>query len=205
MIRFGGISTDISERKRHETEMLLTVSRLETSEERYRAIFEQASVGILQTSFEGHILRCNRRFAEIIGYPIEEVSGLTVQQITAPDDLVSTTAVLQQLASGNTPSPKREKRYLRKDGTYTWVRIAASVQRDGEGYALHTIAFVEDINAYKEAEESLATTTKVLQASEERYQKLMEYSPNAVLVVRKNVIDIANRAAVELFGVSSAE
>ena len=204
LIRFGGISTDISERKRHESEMALTVSELKTSEERYRAIFEQASVGILQTSFEGHILRCNRRFAEIIGYPIEEVSGLTVQQITAPDDLVSTTAVLQQLASGNTPSAKREKRYLRKDGTYTWVRIAASAQRDGEGCALHTIAFVEDINAYKEAEERLATATKVLRASEERYRKLMEYSPNAVLVVRNHVIDTANRAAVEMFGVSSA-
>ena len=204
LIRFGGISTDISERKRHESEMASTVSELKTSEERYRAIFEQASVGILQTSFEGRILRCNRRFAEIIGYPIEEVSGLTVQQITAPDDLVSTIAVLQQLASGNTPSATREKRYLRKDGTYTWVRIAVSVQRDGEECALHTIAFVEDINAHKAAEERLASATKVLWASEERYRKLMEYSPNAVLVVRNHVIDTANRAAVELFGVSSA-
>jgi len=205
MILFGGISTDITERKRLETEMLSTIRALETSEERFRAIFEQASVGILQTSLAGRILRCNKPFAEIIGYPFEEIPGLTVQQITAPDDLASTIAVFQQLETGNTISAMREKRYLRKDGTYVWVRIAGSIQRDEEGHALNTIAFVEDINAHKATEESLVTTTKVLQVSEKRFQKLLEHSPNAVMVERKNVIEVANTAAVELFGVSSRE
>jgi PAS domain S-box-containing protein len=205
LIRFGGISTDISERKRRETEMASTVSELKTSEERYRTIFEQAAVGIVQTSFEGRIMKCNSRFAEIIGYPIEEISGLTVQQITAPDDIASTIDALKQLASGIAQSATREKRYLRKDGTCVWVRITVSIQRDGKGCALHSIAFVEDINARKAAEERLASTTKVLRGSEERHRKLMEYSPNAVLVVWNNAIHTANRAAVELFGVSSAK
>jgi PAS domain S-box-containing protein len=204
LIRFGGISTDISERKRHESEIASTVSELKASEERYRAIFEQASVGIVQTSFEGRFLRCNARFAEIIGYPIEEIPGLTVQQVTAPDDIESSNDVMQQMASGHAGPITLEKRYLRKDGTPVWVKITVSIQRDGEGQALHSIVLVEDISARKAAEERLATATKVLRASEERYRKLMEYSPNAVLVVRNHVIDTANRAAIELFGVSSA-
>jgi PAS domain S-box-containing protein len=204
LIRFGGISTDISERKRHESEMASTIKELKASEYRYRTIFEQAAVGIVQTSFDGRILRCNARFAEIIGYPIEEVPGLTVQQVTAPDDIDSSNDVLQQMASGNAGSITLEKRYIRKDGTPIWVKITVSIQRDSEGRALHPIALVEDINARKAAEERLATATKVLQTSEERYRKLIEFSPNAVLVGQNHVIDIANISAVELFGVSSA-
>ena len=205
LIRFGGIATDISERKRRESEMVSTIRALETSEEYFRAIFEQAAVGMIQTSFEGRFLRCNTRFAEIVGYPIEETLGLTFQQITAPDDLASSNAVRQRMASGDFEPTTWEKRYIRKDGTFTWVKITVSIQRDGEGRALHAIALVEDINARKAAEERLATATKVIQTSEERYRNLMEHSPNAVLVIRNNAIDTANRVAVELFGVSSAK
>jgi PAS domain S-box-containing protein len=203
MIWFGGISTDITERKRLESEMLSAIRALETSEGYYRAIFEQAAVGMIQTSFEGHFLKCNKRFAEIVGYSVEEIPGLTFQQITAPDDLASSTMVLQQMVSGDIEPTTWDKRYIRKDGTLTWVKITVSIQRDGEGRALHLIAMVEDINAHKTAEESLVTTTKVLQVSEKRFQKLLEHSPNAVMVERKNVIEVANRAAVELFGLSS--
>jgi PAS domain S-box-containing protein len=204
LIRFGGIATDISKRKRRESEMASTIRALETSEEYFRAIFEQAAVGMIRTSFEGRFLRCNTRFAEIVGYPIEETIGLTFQQITAPDDLASSTMVLQRMASGDFEPTTWEKRYIRKDGTLTWVKITVSIQRDGEGRALHLIALVEDINARKAVEERLATATKVLQTSEERYRKLIEFSPNAILVGRNYVIDIANRAAIELFGVSSS-
>jgi PAS domain S-box-containing protein len=204
LIRFGGIATDISKRKRRESEMVSTIRALKTSEESYRAIFEQAAVGMQETSFEGRYLRCNKRFAEILGYPIEEIPGLTVQQVTAPDDIDFSNDVLQQMASGNFEPTTWEKRYVHKDGTLTWVKITVSIQRDGEGRALHLIALVEDINARKAAEERLATATKVLQTSEERYRRLIEFSPDAILVGRNHVIDIANRAAIELLGFFSS-
>jgi len=205
LIRFGGIATDISKRKRHESEMVSIIRALETSEEYYRALFEQAAVGMIETSFEGRFLRCNKRFAEIVGYSIEEILGLTFQQITAPDDLASSNAVLQRKVSGDSEPTTWEKRYIRKDGAFIWVKITASIQRDGEGRALHLIALVEDINARKAAEERLDVANKLIQRSEERYRKLMEHSPNAVLVIRNNAIDTANKVAVELFGVSSAK
>ncbi len=58
LLYLEGFIQDITAKK--EAEKLLR-----DSEERYRASFEQAAVGILHTSFEGRILRCNRRFAEI--------------------------------------------------------------------------------------------------------------------------------------------
>ena len=75
LLYLEGFIQDITAKK--EAEKLLR-----DSEERYRASFEQAAVGILHTSFEGRILRCNRRFAEMLGYAPEELAGLTFQEIT---------------------------------------------------------------------------------------------------------------------------
>jgi len=52
-----------------------------------------------------------------------------------------------------------EKRYIRKDGTLTWVRLTASAQHDAQGTFLHYITLVEDINARKQAEDKLQKTS----------------------------------------------
>jgi PAS domain S-box-containing protein len=162
-----GFIEDITERKWVEMQ-------LRESEERYRATFEQAAVGIVHISLEGRLLLCNSRFAEIIGYPTEEVSGLTIQQITAPGDAAATAGAIEQLAGRESAPITLEKRYIRKDGSRTWVRATASVQRDSEGRALHLMTFVADINAHKAAEERLSQALETLQASEERYRTVFQ-------------------------------
>ena len=76
--RLFGTLQDITEQKLNEM-------ALRDNEERFRATFEQAGVGMMYVSFEGRILRCNRRFAEIVGYSPDEVVAPTFQQLTPPD------------------------------------------------------------------------------------------------------------------------
>jgi diguanylate cyclase (GGDEF)-like protein/PAS domain S-box-containing protein len=178
-VRMHGTIKDITERKHAEMQ-------LSQSEERYRATYEQAAVGIVHTSFEGRILRCNARFAEIIGYPREEIPGTTFQQITAPEDLAASLDTLHRMSQEAAGSATWEKRYLRKDGSLTWVKITVSVQRDATGRALHSVALVEDINARKTAEERLAATQEALLRSEERHRVAFQTSANAVNIVRLN-------------------
>ena len=172
-----GIIHDISRRKRAQ-------KALRDSEERYRATFEQAAVGIVHTSFDGRILQCNARFAEIIGYPIEEIPGLTVQQITAPEDIAAGDSRLQQMAGGVTSIATWEKRNIRKDGSFIWVRISDSLQCDAEGRPLHCIAVVEDISARKEAEELLVRATEALRLSEEHYRMAFQTSLDSISINR---------------------
>ena len=139
---------DITERKRTEV-------ALRESEERYRATFEQAAVGITHLSPEGKILRCNARFAEIIGYPAEKIPGMTVQQITCPDDLQDCVDRLDRIRAGASNIPGFEKRYIRQDGSLTWVRITPSFARDSQGNILLNSSIIEDINARKQAESKL--------------------------------------------------
>jgi diguanylate cyclase (GGDEF)-like protein/PAS domain S-box-containing protein len=195
-----GFIEDISERKWAEMQ-------LRESEEHYRATFEQAAVGIVHTSLEGRVLRCNSRFAEIIGYPAEEVSGLTIQQITAPGDAAATAGALDQLAGGESGTIILEKRYIRKDGSRTWVRATASIQRDSEGRALHFITFVADINARKAAEARLSEALETLQASEARYRTVFQTSIDPLCITRLSdgeFIDV-NRAFLEVTGFARDE
>jgi diguanylate cyclase (GGDEF)-like protein/PAS domain S-box-containing protein len=195
-----GIVHDVTERKRAEKAQ-------RESEERYRATFEQAAVGVVHTSFDGRILRCNARFAEIVGYPIEEIPCLTFQQITAPEEQASTDAMIAQLVSGAGGSVTWEKRYLRKNGSRTWARATVSLYHDAEGRPLHFIALVEDISARKEAEERLVKAADALRNSEERYRTVFQTSPDAIninRIVDGRFID-CNQAFLDMSGYKREE
>jgi diguanylate cyclase (GGDEF)-like protein/PAS domain S-box-containing protein len=199
-LRMRGIIQDITERK-------LSEIQLRDSEERYRATFEQAAVGIVHTSFEGTVLRCNPRFAEIVGYSPEEIPGMTVQQLTAPEDIAESIEVLQQQPGRAARTARLEKRFVRKDGSLTWAKLAISIQRDGEGRALHFMTFVEDINASKAAQELLATAQEAVWASEERYRTVFQTSPDLVDINRLDdgtYID-ANDAYLDILGFEREE
>jgi diguanylate cyclase (GGDEF)-like protein/PAS domain S-box-containing protein len=175
---------------------------LSDSEELYRSTFDQAAVGILHVSFEGQILRCNVRFAEIVGYPIEEIPGNTIQRFTPPEFLTKTEEAFQQLVEGEASRSGLEKPYLRKDGTLTWVKLTSSIQRDHAGNPLHLITFMQDINERKAAEGRLATTMNALQTSESRYRTVYQTSRDALSIT--NLVDgtftDVNQALLDLTG-----
>jgi diguanylate cyclase (GGDEF)-like protein/PAS domain S-box-containing protein len=158
--------------------------RLRDSEERYRSTFEQAAVGIVHTSLDGHFLRGNARFAEIIGYPPEEIPGLTFQKITAPNQIASSVGVLEKFLRGEIANAVWEKQYIRKDGRLIWVRATVSTQRDSEGRALHFIAVIEDISSLKETEQRLEAASKATRRSEECYRTAFQNSFDSVTINR---------------------
>jgi diguanylate cyclase (GGDEF)-like protein/PAS domain S-box-containing protein len=199
-VKMHGVIKDITERK-------LSEMQLRDSEERYRATFEQAAVGIVHASLEGRYLRCNARFAEIIGYAQEEVPGLSFQQITAAEDQESSLTMHKSLLEGAAENRSVEKRYVRKDGSLVWVRVTLSPQCDGEGRVLYFIAIVEDIQARKEAEERLRRATDALRLSEVRYRTVFQTSQDAISISSLEdgrFVDV-NQASLSLFGFEREE
>ena len=172
-----------------------------------RDSLEQVSVGIVRATHESLILRCNVRFADILGYSQDEVPGLTFKEITAPEDVAAFMEALQRLWSGATDAMSLETRFIRKDGSLTWIKLTASVQSDVEGQALYLLTLVEDIKLRKAAEENLLATAEALQAREERYLNAFQTCPDAVLIIRLSngtIID-ANRAYLDIMGFESQE
>ena len=130
-------------------------SELARSEERFRATFEQAAVGIAHVAPDGRLLRINQRFGDIVGYPLEELKEFTFQDITHPDDLDADLEHVQQLLDGKDDTYSMEKRYFRKDGKIVWVNLTVSLIREDTGEPRWFVSVIEDITRRKAAEEKI--------------------------------------------------
>jgi len=126
---------------------------LQESESRFRAIFEQAAIGMADSSLDARFTRVNQRFCKIMGYSREELFGLTFREITHPDDMAQDERIVAELLSGERSSLTVEKRYLRKDGSVVWANLMLSLRRSPFGDPLHFVAVVEDITGQKRAED----------------------------------------------------
>jgi PAS domain S-box-containing protein len=144
-----GIISIRSSIKREEAE-----DKLRLSEERFRATFEQAAVGVVHTGIDGHFIRVNRKMCDITGYSREELLQLTYMEITFPDDIEKDLVNTKKLTDGLIPLYSTEKRYIRKDGSPVHVSITSSLFRKN-GQPQYYITIIQDITERKRAEEAL--------------------------------------------------
>lgn len=139
---------------RDVTEQRTLVLRLAESEQRFRATFEQAAVGMAQIGLDGKWLRVNDRLCEMLGYRREELLTLSSLDLTHPEDRETAFSRMQSLLIGDVTSYTLEKRYVCLDGSVLWVsHTVALVRKDGE--AQYFIAVTEDIGKRKAAEEEI--------------------------------------------------
>jgi PAS domain S-box-containing protein len=155
--RLVGALVDVTER--HEAQ-----AALQASEERFRAIFERAPLGISQVALDGRWLSVNPKLCSIVGYSPEELTGRRFQDLTHPDDLDVNLGLLRQLLAGEIASYDLEKRYVHKDGSAVWVNLTVSLVRTGTGAPASFITVVEDISRRKAAERELRFQAQLLDA-----------------------------------------
>lgn len=174
---------------------------------------EQATVGIVHATPEGHILRCNAEFAEIIGYPREEVRGLMFQEITPDEDGAQCIASFQKLWSGVADALSLEIRLIRKDGSLTWAKLTVSLLRDREGWPSHLLAHVEKLDNRRNnvkpetVAPSPVAAPEPVEEKDDRYRSTFETSPDGVLIARAEDgrIQDTNPAFLEMMGFSRDE
>lgn len=146
--RMVGVLQDITAAKQAELS-------LQASETRFRAVFEQAAVGMARLDLLGHWIQVNQKLCDILGYQPEELINQHFQAITYEDDKPQDERYYQQLITGEQASCQFEKRYLRKDGTPLWTLLTVSVESDNTHGPSAIIAIIEDIEDRKAAREEL--------------------------------------------------
>lgn len=132
---------------------MLFLRDLRENEERFRATFEQAAVGIAHVALDGHWLRVNQKLCDIVGYSREELLQMTVQQITHPRDLDAVQERVRQLLAGEASTYSMENRYIRKDGSVVSINLTVSSVCNASGDPVYLISVIEDITLRKKAEE----------------------------------------------------
>ena len=156
-----GKDTEFSAFIRDITERRASAAAVIASEERYRAAFEQAAVGMAEVSREGRFLRVNPAFAAIVGRTTEEMVGISYEQITHPDDLPADRVVFESLWTGRAPTVIKQKRYLKKDGGVAWVQLASAVVRGTAGQPGYALTVFQDVTAQKRLEADLVQAQKL--------------------------------------------
>jgi PAS domain S-box-containing protein len=138
---------DITQRKHAE-------ESLRESEQRFHAIFSQATVGIAQTDLNGRFTLVNKCYCAITGRKPKELIGLRMQDIVHPDDLAHNEALLNKMKKEG-GGFNLEKRCVRPNGDIVWVRSSVARLNHGLGEEPYLIAVTLDISESKRAEQSL--------------------------------------------------
>ena len=135
-------------------------SALRESEERFRATFEQAAVGVAHTTTEGRFLQVNGKLCQMLGYGSNELLELTTRDITHREDRDKQDDLRRELLSGQRLSFAAEKRYVRKDGSEIWVNRTVTLARRTSTGARYLIQVIEDISERKRTEARLVRLTR---------------------------------------------
>ena len=128
---------------------------LRTSEERFRAVFTDAAIGIGLAGMDGRIVEGNPAFARMLGYSMEEFVQLNVGDLVLAEDAPSLWENYEALLRGELDCLRAKKRYRRKDGGLVWTNLTASLIRDAQGRPQYTLALVEDVSERHALEEKL--------------------------------------------------
>jgi PAS domain S-box-containing protein len=174
---FAGLIAVVLHRHRRAGEAL------RSSEERFRAAYQHAAVGLEQLTLDGRYAEVNPKLCEILGYTREELLLRHYSEFTHPEDLPAEEHHLAALLAGDVASYALEKRYLRKSGESVWVRLTASLAGDPGPGGNHRISVVEDISERKRAQDGqrfLLEVSSVLASSLDEATTLQQVAHLAV-------------------------
>ncbi|MGZ8755341.1 MAG: PAS domain S-box protein [Acidimicrobiia bacterium] len=167
---------------------------------RFRAAFEDASIGMSLTSLSGRFMLVNRALCQLLGYSEEKLVGMKFLDVTHPDDRANSELKMQELDTGEVSAVRWEKRYVHADGHVVWAQLNLATVRDPKGKIRYYLSQVQDITPQQEAQAALV-------ASEQRWKQTFEAAATGVALV--NLEDgrflSINQAGCDMLGHSQQE
>lgn len=156
--------------KREVNERVLIQKALESSEVKYRSLFENSKDAVYISTKQGRILDINPSGVDLFGYSREELLSMNAQKLYVdPKDRQTYVKVAENLEY----TVDYPTRYRRKDGKIVYALTTSRVRRDDSGAVLGYEGIIHDITERKLAEEALRD-------SEERFRSIFENVPIGV-------------------------
>jgi len=178
------------------TECKRAQQSLAQSEERYRRLVEESPT-VMFTVVDGRIEYANPASLKMFGasHP-QDLIGRAYLDLVHPDGRLESKRRMDILLDKGGSTPLRQHRFLSLDGRVIEAESVGAAIQDSDRIVIH--GMVHDITSRKRAEEALVR-------SEERHRRLIEASPNAILVHHEGRIEYVNPAAVQLLHATGPE
>jgi PAS domain S-box-containing protein len=136
-------------------ERLSTKQRLDSSEERFRAIFEATSLGIKVLDLDGNLLQTNPAFQRMLGYSNAELFGRHFSDFLFQADIPQALKLIKDLKSSGVAQFLFEHRAIAKDGSLVWVRTTFSpvfTSNNGSKRMAYIVGILENVSERKRIE-----------------------------------------------------
>jgi PAS domain S-box-containing protein len=167
-----GVSRDITDAKRAEKELRL-------NEEKYRAIYNQAYIGIALVGTDNDTyVDVNQRLCDMLGFSAEEMRRKTVHELRKPGDLSRLPAGKEFIERGFERIID-EHRYGHRNGSTVIVNVTISLVRGEDLAPLYFVYVYEDLTPKRRAEEQIRIQAAKLNA-------VFESSSHMIWTIDKN-------------------
>jgi PAS domain S-box-containing protein len=147
---------DITDRKIAEKELI-------ESEEHFRTVIENASVGVCLVGLDNKFISVNQTMTELLGYSEEELRRLTFNDVTHSEDREIGSSMVSRVLSGEMDRFSIEKRYIHKDRHTVWGLVSSSLIRDSKNKPEYFVTHVQDITERKQIENQFANALGYIQ------------------------------------------
>jgi len=145
----------------------------ETTDSRYKTLFEQVNAAAFLTTLDGKILEANHKSCELLKYSLDELVTLSLKQIFT--DKIDWSQIIDEMSAKGGMNFESEN--IRKDGKHIPVDISTSLFMMDKKPVM--LALIWDCSERKKAEEKL-------RASEERYRTIFDNSAVAIMLTDEN-------------------
>jgi PAS domain S-box-containing protein len=151
-----GIIRDITETKYNNKLIVEQQTQLD-------AIVQNSPIGIVLIQ-HGNILRTNEAIQVTLGYSEEELSKLTIKDISFADDFQSFEDYIKKMESGELDNFVIEKRYKKKNGSILWAKTKVNAVPDSSGNIKYGVALIEDITLGRKQSIIIETINNIAKA-----------------------------------------
>jgi PAS domain S-box-containing protein/diguanylate cyclase (GGDEF)-like protein len=184
-------------RARIQSQLQRATRDLKVSEDRFSKAYETAVVGMAILKLDGTVISANAKAAEILGYEVSEVIGMKISDIMAPECVDEHRQQFSALPHSAESSYQAERRVVRKDGSFAWVRNSVTLLKP-EGQEPQYFTVTEEITSQRKANDRLAFLANYDPTTGLGNRQLFEQQLAAALASRTGSSDCAALLYLEI-------
>ena len=152
-------------RRQRRVEELQTLAEKARTDQLIRNFYDLHFLGMTVGSVaERRWVHFNDRLCEMLGYTRDELWTTNWRELTHPDDLDAEIAEFDRVLTGEIEGYRREKRFVKKDGSIVWARVDVRSIRGTDGRPEYTVATVDDVTVQRRAELELRNREQQLRS-----------------------------------------